>query len=154
MTAFELKIPPLVQLVVAALLAFALERLTPRLSLHFPGALAIACLLAAAGAGIAVAGVVAFRRGGTTVNPLDPRASTKIVRNGIYRFSRNPMYLGMLLMLAAVLVVLSNIAAALVALPLFVWYMTRFQIMPEERLLQQKFGVEYTQFLLEVRRWA
>ncbi|WP_396270949.1 methyltransferase family protein [Ideonella sp.] len=154
MAALELKIPPLAQLVVAALLAIAIERLTPGLTIQYPYAVAAAIFLAVAGAGIAVAGVVAFRRKGTTVNPLDPGRSTKMVRDGVYRFSRNPMYLGMLLMLAAVVLYLSNVAAALVALPLFVWYMNRFQIVPEERFLQQKFGEEYTQFLREVRRWA
>lgn len=103
---------------------------------------------------VAVAGVVAFKRKGTTVNPLDPGESTTVVRDGAYRYIRHPMYLRMLLVLAAVVLYLSNVVAALVTLPLFIWYMARFQIVPEERLLQRKFGEEYTEFLRAVRRWT
>jgi protein-S-isoprenylcysteine O-methyltransferase Ste14 len=154
MSALELRVPPLAQLVVAALLAIAIESLLPQLTVQHPYKVAGAATLAVVGGVIAVAGVVAFRRKGTTLNPLAPERSSAMVRDGVYRVSRNPMYLGMLLMLAAVVLYLSNVAAALVAMPLFIWYMNRFQIVPEERFLQQKFGAEYTQFLREVRRWA
>ena len=100
-----------------------------------------------------LAGVVAFRANKTTVNPLDPGAASTVVSNGIYRYSRNPMYLGFLLALAAWAVYLSSVVAALF-LPAFVAYMNRFQIQPEERMLLAKFGPAFSQYMQAVRRWV
>jgi len=75
-----------------------------------------------------------------------------LVARGIYRYSRNPMYLGFLLLLTALACYLMN-AAAFILLPLFLLYMNRFQIVPEERHLLQKFGTEYQAYTTQVRRW-
>ena len=101
---------------------------------------------------LAVAGVVAFRRARTTVDPRDPGKSTELVATGIYRASRNPMYVGFLIALAGWGVFLGNLLA-LVALPLFVAAMTRFQIAPEERALRARFGERFTRYERSVRRW-
>ena len=146
----ELKIPPLlVWLIVAgAMLAVAFS--APKLSGTLAGSFAIA--LAALGGALALAGVIAFRRQHTTVNPLTPSASSAVVSNGVYRISRNPMYLGFLLTLAGWALYLSNVGAA-VLLPAFVAYMTQFQIKPEERALLATFGSEFAQYMPRVRRW-
>jgi protein-S-isoprenylcysteine O-methyltransferase Ste14 len=81
-----------------------------------------------------------------------PDASSAIVTGSVYRLSRNPMYLGFLLVLAAWAMFLSSLAAALV-LPGFVGYMNRFQIVPEEQVLLKKFGPAYAQYMSRVRRW-
>ena len=93
-----------------------------------------------------------FLRAKTTVNPLRPDAASALVIAGVFRFTRNPMYLGMAILLAAWAIYLANIAA-LAVLPLFVLYMNRFQIAPEERALEARFGAEYSRYRARVRRW-
>jgi protein-S-isoprenylcysteine O-methyltransferase Ste14 len=97
-------------------------------------------------------GVGSFRRARTTVNPLRPEAATALVVSGIYRVTRNPMYLGFLFLLLGELVWLGNPIAACVA-PAFVVYLTRFQIRPEEAALRERFGLEYSKYAARVRRW-
>lgn len=148
----ELNVPPLLVWFIFAGAMFGVARLAPSLTFKVTGAFVYALALAVLGSAVAVAGVVAFRRARTTVNPLTPSAAGKVVSDGIYRFSRNPMYLGFLLMLAAWAAHLSNAAAALL-LPAFVAYMTLFQIKPEERALTAKFGPQFSQYMSRVRRW-
>lgn len=99
-----------------------------------------------------LAAVARFRRAGTTVNPVDPGQASQVVTNGVYRFSRNPMYLGLLLLLTAWALWLANLAT-LPVLPGFVLYMNRFQIQPEERFLALKFGEDFHRYRESVRRW-
>ena len=113
----------------------------------------VAVGLALLGAGIALAGVLAFRRARTTVNPLAPQRASQLVVVGIYRRTRNPMYLGMLLVLAGWGVCLGN-ALAFLALPLFVLTLNRLQIKPEERALRERFGEAYLSYMQRVRRWV
>jgi protein-S-isoprenylcysteine O-methyltransferase Ste14 len=148
----ELKIPPLIAWLLVAGAMYGLARYAPGLSFALPGSFAIAPALAAHGAAVAVAGALAFRENRTTVNPLTPDASSCVVSGGVYRFSRNPMYLGFLVALAGWAVYLSN-AGAILLLPAFVAYLTRFQIKPEERALLAKFGPEFAQYMSRVRRW-
>jgi|HigsolmetaAR202D_1030399.scaffolds.fasta_scaffold01395_16 protein-S-isoprenylcysteine O-methyltransferase Ste14 len=148
----ELKVPPLLLWLLFVAAMFGLARALPALSLSVPGASTIAVVFAVAGAALAFSGVVAFRRERTTVNPLTPNESSVVVSQGVYRFSRNPMYLGFLIALTGWGVYLSNVASALL-LPVFVAYMNRYQIKPEERALLAKFGQEYAQYMSRVRRW-
>ena len=83
---------------------------------------------------------------------MQPAKTTSLVAGGVYRFTRNPMYLGLLLVLAGWAVFLSN-ALAFALLPAFIAYIGRFQIAPEERALAAKFGTEYEAYRTEVRRW-
>lgn len=117
-----------------------------------PGKEAVAIVLALSGALVGVAGVVAFRRHKTTVNPFTPEKSSSVVAAGIYRFSRNPMYLGLLLALLGWCAYLANWASALL-LPSFVVYMIHFQIHPEERALTERFGPRFVVYSKSVRRW-
>jgi protein-S-isoprenylcysteine O-methyltransferase Ste14 len=152
MPALELKIPPPVVLFFSGALGYGLARLFPRFAFDFPGRLAVALVLGLAGIALAVAGVVEFARRKTTVNPLRPEESSTVVSSGIYRFTRNPMYLGMLLLLAGWTLFLGNVAAAL-ALPFFLLWIQRFQIGPEERILSASFGAAYASYCRSVRRW-
>ena len=104
------------------------------------------------GVSISLAGVLEFRRAKTTVNPLNPEAATTMVTTGIYRYSRNPMYVGLLFALAGWAVWLSDLTA-FALLPFFVLYINRFQIEPEERALSAKFGEHFTKYKSSVRRW-
>ena len=148
----ELKIPPVVLVVLFALAMWLLAQLVPALALPMSWRLLLAGIFAGAGIAVALSGVWAFRRANTTVDPRVPQQSSSLVIRGIYRYSRNPMYVGFLLLLAAWAFNLSSVAA-LVLLPLFVWYMNRFQIAPEERHLLQKFGADYQAYCEKVRRW-
>lgn len=152
MRALELKIPPVVLVVVFALAMWLLALWLPPVALPALWGQVLAGVLAAAGIAVALAGVLAFRRANTTVDPRVPQQTSSLVIRGIYRYSRNPMYLGFLLLLAALASYLMS-AAAMVLLPLFVLYMNRWQIAPEERHLLEKFGAEYQAYLLQVRRW-
>jgi protein-S-isoprenylcysteine O-methyltransferase Ste14 len=148
----ELKIPPLIVLSIAALLMWAIARTTPHWTLLYPGRRLLAGALLVLGIAIVVMGVLAFRRASTTVDPRSPETTSRIVRSGIYRFTRNPMYLGMLIVLIAWLALLANVGAAVVV-GLFAVYITRWQIVPEERALEEKFGAEYEAYRSSVRRW-
>ena len=152
MRKLELTIPPLVVWLVIAGAMFVVAYSAPSLSFRLAGSSVIALALVALGGGVAFAGVIAFRAKRTTVNPLTPGASSTVVSSGVYRVSRNPMYLGFLLALAGWAVYLSN-AGAVLLLPAFFAYMTQFQIKPEERALLAKFGSEFGQYMSRVRRW-
>ena len=148
----ELRIPPLLVWVVFAGAMFGVARLAPGLSFMLSMSPIIALALVALGGAVALAGVLAFRNKRTTVNPLNPGTTTVVVSSGVYRMSRNPMYLGFLIALAGWAVYLSNIGAILL-LPAFVAYLTQYQIKPEERALAAKFGAEFAQYMSRVRRW-
>jgi protein-S-isoprenylcysteine O-methyltransferase Ste14 len=148
----ELKIPPVVVWLVMAAAMLGVSYSAPTLSFTLAGSSVIALALVGLGGALAAAGVMAFRGRRTTVNPLTPSASSSVVTSGVYRVSRNPMYLGLLLALAGWAVYLSH-AGAVVLLPAFVAYMTQFQIKPEERALRAKFGAEFAQYMSHVRRW-
>ena len=147
-----LKIPPVVLVVVAAFLMWGLDQMMPAWRFDMLWAKAFSVELILVGLGICALGVVAFRQARTTVNPLAPELASALVVAGIYRYTRNPMYLGFLILLLGWAVFLENVAAFLV-LPLFVLYMNRFQIEPEERALEALFGQEFVDYKQSVRRW-
>lgn len=132
---------------------FGVACVAPGLSYTLPARFALALALVVLGGAVALAGVVAFRIKRTTVNPLTPSASSSVVSSGVYRVSRNPMYLGFFLALAGWALYLSN-AGAVLLLPVFSAYMTEYQIKPEERALLAKFGSEFAQYMARVRRWV
>ena len=143
--------PPLVGAITGALMlgvAWVAPALTLNLAWHLP----IAVLIALAGLALGLVAVGQFLRARTTVDPLDPGKASALVASGIYRFTRNPMYLGMATLLLAWAVYLSNVAA-LAGLALFIAYMNRFQIAPEERALRARFGEQFDAYCRRVRRW-
>ena len=152
MRVLELKVPPLAVGVLLAALIWLVSRLVPGFNFVFPGRQFLALTLAVAGTMIIVLGVASFRRAKTTINPMKPESSSSLVISGIYKLSRNPMYLGFLLVLVGWAVFLSN-ALAFVFVPAFVFYMNRFQIEPEEKSLAGKFGQEFVDYKSRVRRW-
>lgn len=113
----------------------------------------LATLPALLGAALGVAGIWAFVRAKTTADPRRPHRATTLVTSGIYRYTRNPMYLGILLILAGWALYLGNLLSGLF-LVVFVAYMTRYQIIPEERLLLENFGDEFNNYRAAVRRWV
>ena len=152
MQTLELKIPPVIQVLVIASLMWLLAITAPGLGFTLPASALVALVLAAMGVAFALLGVLEFRSAGTTVDPRVPDQTASLVVRGVYRISRNPMYMGFLLVLGAWTIFLSNLAS-LVLLPAFVVYMNRFQIVPEERYMREKFGEAYRQYEERVRRW-
>lgn len=149
----ELRIPPpLVGLIIAAAMWVIASWLPPLLSLPVSIRLPTAVFLVLAGVAVALSGVISFRRAQTTVNPLKPETSTSLVSTGIYRITRNPMYLGMLAVLLAWAAYLPSVWALLGPVA-FALYITRFQIIPEERALHSLFGAAFLEYTTRVRRW-
>lgn len=146
------RIPPPVVALACAALAWGLTRLAPALALHLPHRLGIALGVAGAGLALEIWALLHFRRARTTISPLAPQKSSAIVRDGPYRFTRNPMYLGMAIQIAAFCLWLAHPLAPL-GLVAFVAYITRFQIHPEERAILARFGEPYAHYLRQVRRW-
>jgi protein-S-isoprenylcysteine O-methyltransferase Ste14 len=151
-TALELKIPPVAQFFIAAALMGALAAVAPGGRFGIAGQLLPASVLLLLAGLVGMAGVRAFLDARTTANPLRPEQATRLVTGGIYRYSRNPMYLALLLALAAWGLWLGN-AWSLLVLPAFVLAINRLQIEPEERALMALFGEEYLAYQRTVRRW-
>ncbi|MFI0472670.1 methyltransferase family protein [Halomonas sp. HMF6819] len=153
MQTLELKIPPVILVLFTASLMWTLAVAVPSLGFTLSASPLVALVFAATGIAFALLGVWEFRSAGTTVDPRVPNQSVSLVVRGVYRISRNPMYVGFLLVLSAWVIFLSNLAS-LVLLPAFVIYMNRFQIVPEERHMREKFGESYRQYEAKVRRWV
>lgn len=152
MPTLEHRIPPPVVGALVAAAMWSVSALGPQLSIPpLPRYVAVA-LLVFAGLCFDVMGLLAFRASRTTVNPLRPERTSALVTGGVYRLTRNPMYVGMAFLLLAWAVHLSAVLpfAGIVA---FVLFITRFQIQPEERVLGDIFGERYTEYAARVRRW-
>ena len=93
-----------------------------------------------------------FKKKETTVNPIKPEEASQLVTDGFFKITRNPMYLGMLLFLLG-LSIYNGLIVGLVFLPLFVGYITFFQIIPEESAMIEIFGEDYKTYMKKVRRW-
>ena len=152
MSSLELKIPPPVVALFFALCMWLASSLVAPLELPFVLRVGAALTLVAVGLVVSTAGVVLFRRARTTIDPTKPMATSALVSGGIYRITRNPMYLGLLLELLGWAAFLAN-PLALLLVPAFVLYINRFQIKPEERTLLALFGGEYGAYQERVRRW-
>ena len=152
MRSLELRIPPPVVGLLVATGMWTVAHLPPTLELPKLVRLLVAAALGAIGIAIAIGGVLSFRRAKTTVNPLKPETSAALVSTGVYSFTRNPMYLGMVLVLFAWAAYLSSIWS-LVGPVLFALYITRLQIVPEERVLDRLFGASFAEYKKRVRRW-
>ncbi|MET4028008.1 protein-S-isoprenylcysteine O-methyltransferase Ste14 [Marinobacter sp. MBR-99] len=152
MKALELKVPPVILTLLFGAAMWAVSRVLPSGYFAFPGRFLLFAVVLVAGAVIALMGVLAFRRAGTTVDPRTPHQTNSLVVGGVYRHTRNPMYVGFLMILAAWWLYLGSVFAALL-LPLYVLYMNRFQIKPEERHMRDLFGDQFNQYAERVRRW-
>ena len=149
MSALETKVPP----PLVALLA-AVVMIVGTGGVHVPAWPLLAAALAvwAAAVGVWAAGITAFRRAQTTLDPFNPQQASTLVSTGIFRVSRNPIYLAMTTVLLGLALFQANPWALLGPLA-FALYITFFQIVPEERALAAKFGAAYAQYRARVRRW-
>src|SRR5262245_7917158 len=152
MDSLELKVPPPLLALLVGVLMWLASPLTATVEVPFGLRVGGAVTFACTGAVIGIAAMVWFRRAKTTMSPIKPGAASVLVTGGVFRFTRNPMYLSLLLYLLAWGLYLSN-WLALLFLPPFVLYINRFQIAPEERTLSSLFGPEYAAYAGRVRRW-
>lgn len=148
----HIKIPPPVMLLLSGVLMWLISHSAFAGPVAFPFALPLSLLLAATGIAVAASAIRRFRKASTTVNPLQPETATALVDRGIFARSRNPMYLGLLLVLSGWGVWLQSLTN-LIVLAGFVLFITEFQIKPEERALQNVFGQAYADYAARVRRW-
>jgi protein-S-isoprenylcysteine O-methyltransferase Ste14 len=151
LAALELKIPPVVLVFIFAGLIWLTALVAPAYRFTFPGRSICSVGLALLGVSVSISGVISFKRARTTVNPTTPGLASSLVISGIYKFTRNPMYLGFLLILIAWAMFLANLLA-LLPNPHFVVYLNRFQIHQEERVLASLFKHEFATYAARVRR--
>jgi protein-S-isoprenylcysteine O-methyltransferase Ste14 len=148
----RLRIPPAVWLVLGGGLMWMLHRALPIAQLLQHPVNRAGWVLMAAGAAIAAAAVLQFRRARTTVNPYTPAKSSALVNSGVFGYSRNPIYLGLSVALCGWAVALGSLSPWAVP-PLFVLVITRLQIEPEEAVLATLFGAAYSDYCARVGRW-
>jgi protein-S-isoprenylcysteine O-methyltransferase Ste14 len=111
-----------------------------------------ASVIGAGGVILLVTAVAAFVKARTTVNPHNPETASTLVTTGLYRISRNPMYLAMAMLLIAGAILLGNWAAFIGPL-VFIALITHLQIKPEEEILRNQFGEDYLAYCRQTRRW-
>ncbi|WP_028303867.1 methyltransferase family protein [Oceanospirillum maris] len=148
----ELKVPPPVVALFLAVAIYLAAPVFPSLPLGENGRLILACIFAGIGISFDLAGLYGFHKAHTTINPLAPKKASVLVTTGIYRFTRNPMYIGLACLLMAWGCYWGS-SAVVIDLPLFIAYITVFQIKPEERILREKFPKQFDGYCLQVRRW-
>ncbi len=148
----NLRVPPVVVFVVFGGAMYLLAKFLPVGDFDFFGKYYLIWLLVVMAFGIGTVALAHFVLAKTTIDPTAPSKATSLVHKGLYRFSRNPMYLAMLLLLLALGLWLGNAFNTLLAAG-FVGYMNKFQIAPEEEALQTLFGKEYQRYCGNVRRW-
>lgn len=152
MTFLEHRVPPPIVGLLCGIAMWYLATQTPGVTIESNVRIGLGILTCSIGFAVMLAGVFSFRRAKTTINPLKPETATALVTSGVYRYTRNPMYLGMLLVLLGWSVFLASLAA-LAGVVAFRLYIQRFQILPEERALVAVFGNTFTDYMSQVRRW-
>jgi protein-S-isoprenylcysteine O-methyltransferase Ste14 len=146
------RIPPPVVVVIIAALMWWLARFVELGNFKFDGQSLLAIAFMSAGIGMMLVAAFSFYKAKTTINPLDPSKASHLITTGMFGFSRNPIYLADLLVLGAWAIWLGNIFN-IALLVVFVVYINRFQITPEERALGTLFGDAYSEYCSRVRRW-
>ncbi len=148
----ELKLPPVVVFGLFAVVMWAISQYFPVFAVEIPFQYYLTAFLMIIAIWISIYSLYLFYKNRTTVHPQNPGDTNKLVTSGPFRHTRNPMYLALSLILIGWAIFLSDLLA-LMLMPLYYAYMTRFQIIPEERELQQKLGSEYEKYADRTPRW-
>jgi len=146
------KIPPPIITLLIGLIMWGLHRFFPIGIIDFSALFYLGIISILVGLSLDVISFLNFQKNKTTVNPLSPDKATSLVIEGFYRFTRNPMYLGMLLILTGVAMLFGSFVSFF-TLPVFVLIMNTLQIKPEEEALEKVFTDEYLDYKNKVRRW-
>ena len=152
MKALELKIPPPIYALIIALLMWLLNKYIPITHLIESPWNRVGLVIIVAAGTLDLWSLFLFLKKHTTFNPMKPENTTGLVVKGLYQYTRNPMYVGLLIILGGFGIWLGSLTPFLV-LPLFYWLITEMQIKPEERVLIKKFGEDYQTYKNSVRRW-
>ena len=152
MASLEVKVPPPAVALLFGLLMWLASRVVASIGIPVGARVGVAVVLASLGLTFGFAVMLSFVRARTTMNPTKPSATSSLVTGGVFRLTRNPMYLSLLLYLLGWAAYLSN-WLALLLVPVFVLYINELQIKPEERALSALFGAEYASYKARVRRW-
>jgi protein-S-isoprenylcysteine O-methyltransferase Ste14 len=152
MKALELKIPPPVYALGIAALMWLLNRYFPVFNWISSPWNKIGLAIIVLAIALDSSSLFLFFKKHTTVNPMHPDHTKSLVTEGLYRFTRNPMYVGLLVILTGFAIYLGSVTPFLL-LPLFYWLITTQQIRPEERILEEKFGQQYLDYKKRVKRW-
>lgn len=146
------KVPPPAYLLIMASLMWLLDKFLPLYNCLDSPWNKLGLIIIGVAVLLDIWSLLLFFRAKTSPNPMKPSNTSHLVTGGLYRFSRNPMYLGLLVMLIGWALYLGSLSP-LSMLPLFVWLLTKQQIEPEEIILMNKFGQEYRNYQQRVRRW-
>ena len=141
--------PPLVALTFGFLINYT-KNIFPKYEIK--NEIIFGSLMIISGLIIILSAIILFKKYQTTISPLNPSNATKLITDGIYKFSRNPMYLGLLLMLMGISIIL-NLTGGVFLIPLFILYLNLFQIIPEENAMVDLFKGEFLEYKENVRRW-
>lgn len=148
----KLRVPPPVVTATCGLLMWLVARHVPLAHFAFDAQQVMALAFVTAGGLLMSIAAWQFQRARTTINPMKPGNASTLVTNGVFAVSRNPIYVADLLFLIAVGLWFGS-ALSFLWLPVFVVYMNRFQIVPEEEALARLFGGDYLVYRARVRRW-
>lgn len=148
----KLLIPPPIIALLCSLAMWGIAEAFPQTRFAFPLQSAFAGAFVVVGLALDLISIGAFRKAKTTVTPLAPEKATRLVITGLYRYTRNPMYLGLLLILSGIAIWLGSPVNGAILIA-FVGYITAFQIAPEEARLSELFGSDYERYRAQVRRW-
>lgn len=146
------KIPPPVVAILTAVIIWLISEFDTVARLEVPYLIPIAVVVFLGGLVINITSLLAFRRAKTAVNPMNPEKASTLVTTGVFKFSRNPMYLSLLVMLTAMVIWLGS-PLAICCLVIYVLYMNKLQIEPEEAAMEKLFTHDYANYKSEVGRW-
>lgn len=149
----HLRIPPPIVALIGILLIFLSKDYILILYLHPYLQNTLSILFLVVGFVIILLATKEFKKSNTTVNPMKPETSTSLVTSGIFKYTRNPMYLGLSSILLASCFYFSSFLGIIVYVPFFILYITVFQIIPEEEVMKSLFDDEYLDYCSKVRRW-
>tara|TARA_B100002052_G_scaffold3064_1_gene2848 strand:+ start:182 stop:637 length:456 start_codon:yes stop_codon:yes gene_type:complete len=141
--------PPLVALAFGFLINYT-KNIFPKIEIK--NEIIFGSLMIISGLIFIVSAIILFKKYQTTITPLNPSNATKLITVGIYKFSRNPMYLGLLLVLLGISIII-NLIGGFFLIPLFILYLNLFQIIPEENAMVNLFKDEFLDYKKSVRRW-
>ncbi|UPR50991.1 isoprenylcysteine carboxylmethyltransferase family protein [Vibrio cyclitrophicus] len=152
MRLLELKVPPVALFIIVFIVSYLCAQELSLGTLALPYGIVVLAVGIVLSGIIGILGIWEFRKQKTTVNPIKVETASSVVDSGIFGYTRNPMYLGLFILLFCFGYFFQNLLSVLLSF-VFVVYMTQFQIKPEERALEQLFGAEYVDYKQKVRRW-
>ena len=141
--------PPIIALICIVINYLSTYLINP---IKFPNIEIIGGLILLLGVVTAVLATLLFKKDKTTVSPMNPEETTTLVTNGIFSITRNPMYLGLFLSISSTILFFGS-WFGIIILMFFVWYINKFQIIPEEEAMEKLFGNKYSEYRQKVRRW-